>query len=70
MVFDKAWVCMPVPKLNKVTGTWACFHQWCTGYDERLVPMTITGYILTHNKPRYTDPDFEKDLSTACTTGQ
>ena len=35
-----------------------------------LTPMIVTGDLLIPSKPRYTDPDFEKDLNTACTTGQ
>ena len=51
---DKTWIKMPVPKLNRVTGAWAWFLPWYAAYDERLVPMTVTGYIRIPNKPRYT----------------
>ena len=50
--FDKAWVYMPVPNMKQVIGSWAWFLQWCTAYDERLVPMTVTGSIWVPNKPR------------------
>ena len=66
---DKAWVYVPVPKPNKLTGTWAWCLRWCTAYDERLVSMTVTSYMLIPNKPRYVDPDHENDVSTTCTTG-
>ena len=68
--FDEAWVHMPVPKLRRVTGAWTWFLQWCTANDERPIPMIVTRYILIPSRPRYTYPDLEKNLNTACTTEQ
>ena len=66
---ERAWVRMKVPRFLSVTDTWCWEQAWCTAYDERLVGLPITGYILVPNKQRYIDPDFEADLKEAVTTG-
>ena len=43
---DRAWVLMRVPRLMPITNTWCWEQAWCTAYDERLVALPITGYIL------------------------
>ena len=53
-----------------ITNTWCWEQAWCTAYDERLVALPITGYILVPNKQKYIDPDFEADLKEAITTGE
>ena len=53
-----------------ITGTWGWERAWCTAYDERLVTLPITGYILVPNQQKYIDPDFEADLKEAITTGE
>ena len=56
--FDRAWAKMRVPRLNRALGAWFWAHEWCTAYDEKLVSLPITGYILTPDKQRYVDPSF------------
>ena len=35
-------------------------------YDDCLVPIPITGYMMKPNRQRYIDPDLEEDLQEAC----
>ena len=52
------------------TGTWCWEQEWCTAYDERLVTLLVTGYVLAPNKQMYIDPDFEEDLKEAIASGE
>ena len=55
---------------SRALGTWFWTHEWCTAYDESLVSLPITGYIMIPDTQRYIDPDFTEDLQEACTTGE
>ena len=52
----------------ETTGTECWAEEWCTAYNERLVPLHITGYMRVPNKLRDFDPDFEEDSQEACNT--
>ena len=43
---ERAWVRMKVPRFLSVTDTWCWEQALCTAYDERLVGLPITGYLL------------------------
>ena len=66
--FDKAWVHIPVPQLNRTLGTWPRFLQICQAYDVQLIPLMITSFILICEKPNFIGQDFEAVLRLACQT--
>ena len=66
--FYRAWADMRVPRLLNKTGSWCWERELCTVYDERLVTLPITGFIMIPRKPRYIDPDLEEDLREATAT--
>ena len=68
--FNRAWARVRVPRLNRELGTLFWAHEWCAAYDERLIALPITLYILTPDKQRYIDPDFTEDLQEACSSGE